>query len=56
MKPEISAKSMNDLVAIQQGEITGYHVYMNLSKRIKNKDNQELLLIQVAKLSNFKAS
>lgn len=39
----LKKESLNDLLAIQKGEITGYHVYLNLSKRIKDKHNKDVL-------------
>ena len=43
MSSTLSDESLKDLLVIQKGEITGYHVYLNLSKRIKNKHNQDVL-------------
>lgn len=43
MSTTLSNDSRKLLVAIQKGEITGYHVYLNLSKRIKDADNREVL-------------
>jgi len=43
MSKTLSTETIHNLLAIQKGEITGYHVYMNLSKRIKDSHNKDVL-------------
>ncbi len=40
---EISTKGMKELLEIQKAEITGFHVYKNLAKRVKDPHNAEIL-------------
>lgn len=51
MKP-LKKESLQDLLAIQKGEITGYHVYLNLSKRIKDKGNKDVLQMMALEEKN----
>ena len=39
----LKQETVKDILKIQKGEITGYHVYQNLSKKIKDKNNKEVL-------------
>jgi len=34
---------MNEIIAMQRNEITEYHVYLNIAKRIKNEANRQIL-------------
>ena len=39
----MDARIKKQLLFIQQDEITGFRIYSNLSKRVKNTDNAKLL-------------
>jgi len=43
MKKILSKESLKGLLKLQKGEINGYYIYNNLSKRIKVKENSEVL-------------